>query len=106
MGAKYAKAALHGELSEVFDGVFFATGSVNLIPGMRLSRNMIVVRDSDELTLISAIRLNDDGLARLESLGDVKHVIRLGDYHLDLGMASTIRSMWIATGPSTGLCTE
>lgn len=66
-----------------FADLFFVTGSVNMVPGMRISRNMIIVRCGTELTLISSIRLSDLGLAKLESLGDVKHVIRLGDYHLD-----------------------
>ncbi|MCG8330743.1 MAG: hypothetical protein MI974_23805 [Chitinophagales bacterium] len=83
MSKKYPKAPKHGNIEEVFQDVFFVSGSVNMIPGVRLSRNMIIIREGSSLTLISALRLNEEGLRKLDSLGKVEHVIRLGDYHLD-----------------------
>ncbi|MEM7538485.1 MAG: hypothetical protein AAF639_40330 [Chloroflexota bacterium] len=83
MSKKYPKASIHGDIEEVFENVFFVPGSVVMAPGMRLSRNMIIVRDGTSLTLVSALRLNEDGLRKLDSLGAVEHVIKLGDYHLD-----------------------
>ncbi len=83
MSKTYSKAPKHGNIEEVFQDVFFVSGSVNMIPGVRLSHNMIIVREGTSLTLISAIRLNEEGLRKLDSLGKVEHIIRLGDYHLD-----------------------
>ena len=83
MSKKYPKAPKHGNIQEIFNDVFLVSGSVNMIPGVRLSRNMIIVREGTALTLISAIRLNEEGLRQLDSLGKVEHVVRLGDYHLD-----------------------
>lgn len=46
-----------------------------------MNRNMVVVRDGQDLIIINAVRLNDENLQYLNQLGVVKHVIRLGDFH-------------------------
>jgi hypothetical protein len=50
-------------------------------PGLRLNRNMVVLRQAGELTLVNAVRLAPEGEAALEALGTVKHVMRLGQFH-------------------------
>jgi hypothetical protein len=73
----------HGELEELFDGVRFVTGSVRM-PGpvpVRFSRAMTVIAEGGELTLVNTVRLDEDGLAALEALGEVKNVIRLAGFH-------------------------
>lgn len=82
MSLSYPAATQHGNIEKIFDDVFFVQGSVNMGPDITISRNMIIIRQQNELTLISAIRLNEDGLKQLSGLGEVKHVVRLGDYHL------------------------
>jgi len=42
---------------------------------------MTVVRDGDRLTLVNTLRLDDAGLAALEALGTVQHVVKLGSFH-------------------------
>jgi hypothetical protein len=42
---------------------------------------MVIVRDDSALTLINTLRLNEDGLKALDSLGRVTQVIRLGAFH-------------------------
>lgn len=42
---------------------------------------MIILRENANLTLINTVRLDDYGLEILEHLGQVKHVIKLGDFH-------------------------
>jgi hypothetical protein len=79
----FPKAEPHGELRELFDGVFFVTGSLRMggpLP-MRFSRNMTVVRDGKSLTLLNSLRLDDAGLAALDALGKVEHVIRVAAFH-------------------------
>lgn len=74
----------HGPLEEVLPGVFFVTGTMKtqlMGAHWHFSRNMTVVRDGDALTLVNAVRLDDAGLARLESIGRVAHVVRLGALH-------------------------
>ena len=82
MSQLFPKATAHGDVKQIFDDLFFVQGSVNMAPGMQISRNMIIVRHQEELTLISAVRLDDKGLKQLESLGTVRNVVRLGAYHL------------------------
>lgn len=73
----------HGPLTEVFPDLFFVQGTTRF-PGpvpVTCSRNMAVVRQGDELVLINSLRLDDAGLAALDALGRVKHVIRLAGFH-------------------------
>jgi len=81
---QYTPAWSHGEIQEVFPDIFFVMGT-NIIhhDGVELqfSRNMIIVRNKGELTLINTVRLDDKGLQALDSLGKVAHVIRIGAFH-------------------------
>lgn len=82
--ANYPAAMPHSAIKEVFKDVFFVTGSMkNEFFGSmwQFSRNMIVVREGDGLTILNSVRLNEEGLAALDALGKVKHVVRLGDMH-------------------------
>ncbi|WP_419908104.1 hypothetical protein [Hoeflea sp.] len=79
----FPKAQMHGDLVELFPGIHFVTGSVTLggpLP-VRFSRNMTVVRQDDDLTIINSVRLSEPGLKALESLGKVRHVIRIASFH-------------------------
>jgi hypothetical protein len=71
----------HGPIEPIADNLFVVRGTIPLNAMMRISRNMAVVRNGTELSLINPIRLNDAGLKRLDALGAVKHLIRLGGYH-------------------------
>lgn len=75
----------HGEIKEIFENIFFVTGTaylcaLSIIP-MTMSRNMTIIRYGDALCLVNSIRLNEKGLEDLDRLGMVKHVIRLAGYH-------------------------
>lgn len=79
----FPDAQPHGSFTEVFDGIFLVPGTVRMkgpLP-MAFSRNMIVVRQGDELVLVHSMRLSEAGLKELEALGEVKHVIRLAGFH-------------------------
>jgi len=80
--SQYPEGTVHGDIQALFDYVFFVQGSVMMAPGFQVSRNMIIVREGADLTLISAVRLDDAGLKALDALGKVKHVMKLGAYHL------------------------
>jgi hypothetical protein len=80
----FLPALSHGDLEEVFPDVFVVTGSMQTVlmgAHWHFSRNMTVVRSGQELTLINTVRLDEAGLARLESLGRVTHVVRIGSLH-------------------------
>src|SRR5262245_49635093 len=74
----------HGLLEEVFSDVFFVTGMMKTVlmdVPWQFSRNMVVVRDGDALTLVNSIRLDETGLNRLEALGRVANVVKIGSLH-------------------------
>lgn len=73
----------HGVFQELFPDVFFVTGQIIVAsdPVSEFSRNMVVIREGDSLTLINSIRLDEDGLAALEKLGEVRHIVKLGAFH-------------------------
>ena len=77
----YAPAFPQDELSILYPGVYLLHGSIKMGPGMRMNRNMIVLKNDDELILINPVRMTEDGLARLDELGNVKFIFRLGDFH-------------------------
>jgi hypothetical protein len=72
----------HGELEQVFDDVWSVTGEFPMGPGLRIPRNMTIVRDGDRLVLVNGIRLTAEGEAALEKLGGkVTDVVRLAGGH-------------------------
>jgi len=80
----YSPAWPHSAIKEIFLNIFFVTGTNKThYNGVDLqhSRNMIIIRDANKLSLINTVRLNDDGLATLDALGKVENVIRIGAFH-------------------------
>lgn len=87
----HPKAYPHGELEEILENVYMVTGTIQMtmmlgMISMSFSRNMKVIRQKnesgqDELILGNSLRLNEDGLRKLDALGEVKHIIRLGGFH-------------------------
>jgi hypothetical protein len=81
---EYHPAMPHGSIDEVFPDVFHVTGTMRAEffgTMWQFNRNMTIVRDGGHLTLINSVRLDDAGLAKLESLGTVTNVVRIGDMH-------------------------
>ncbi len=82
MSDSFVPATEHGEFDQAFDDIFVVQGSMHFSGHrMVITRNMTVVRQGDELTIINSVRLNDEGLAALEGLGTVKHLVKLSDFH-------------------------
>ncbi len=81
---KFPPLLPHGELSEVLPDIFMVSGQIRPTFGdqtWQFSRNMVVVRAGDALTLVNTLRLDSDGLARLDALGRVEHLVKLGSFH-------------------------
>lgn len=71
----------HGPIEEIAEDVFWVQGSIQFAPGMRLTRNMAIVRSGEEVTVVSPVRLSPAGEAELERLGTVRHVVKIGFFH-------------------------
>jgi hypothetical protein len=74
----------HGPLREVLPDIFFVSGQSRPDFGgrtLQFSRNMLVVRDGQDLTLLNTLRLDSAGLAALDALGTVRSIVKLGSFH-------------------------
>jgi len=79
--SEFPEAQAHGPVREVWDGVFHVRGSIRMGPGIRVPRNMAILRDGVALTVISAVRLSKDAEAELAKIGQVEHVVKIGHFH-------------------------
>ena len=71
----------HGDIEPIGTDLYMVRGSIKLNPLMRISRNMGIVREGSKLTLVNPIRLRLDIEKKLEALGDIKNIVRLGAFH-------------------------
>ena len=71
----------HGHIEEVFDDVFVLTGTVDFWPMFRVTRNMVIIRQDEELSLVNSIRLAPAEEAQLDKLGTVRNLFKLGSSH-------------------------
>jgi hypothetical protein len=81
---QFTPAWPHGDIHEILPDVFFVTGTNKIHhegANIQTSRNMTIVRNGTELTLINSVRLNDEGLKKLDQLGTVTHIVRIGEFH-------------------------
>ena len=75
-------AALPHDLpEEIAENVFLVKGCVKPNPVVRFTRNMVVIREGQSLTLINPVRMETPGLEALDKLGKVEHILRLGPMH-------------------------
>jgi len=71
----------HGGLEAIAEGVYVVRGSIKLNPLVRITRNMVVVQGEGGVTLIHAVRVNEETEQAICALGDIKYVLRLGAMH-------------------------
>jgi len=79
--SEYPAVMPHGPIEWVGDDVFWVRGSVRLGPGLRITRNMTIVRSGTELSLFHSVRLTPESEAELAKLGTVKNVVKLANAH-------------------------
>ena len=81
---QFTPAWPHGDIREIFKDIFFVTGT-NIThhesEDIQTSRNMVIIRNGSELILINTVRLSEEGLRKLDLLGHVTHIIRIGAFH-------------------------
>ncbi len=80
----YSPVWPHSEIKELFPGIFYVVGTnITRHNNIELqhSRNMIIIRDQDSLSLLNTVRLSEEGFAQLDRLGKVEHVVKIGSFH-------------------------
>ncbi|HKE16165.1 MAG TPA: hypothetical protein VKB80_14915 [Kofleriaceae bacterium] len=80
-GFRTAPGPRSGPLTQVFDDVWWAWGTTRFLPGLLFPRNMWIVREGGELVVIHGVMLPDEEQRKVEALGPVKHLVRLGAFH-------------------------
>ena len=81
---EFTPAWPHGDIQEIFPNVFFVTGTNKIQhegANIQTSRNMVIVRNGSELTLINSVRLTDEGLEKLNQLLQGKPIDLLTYFH-------------------------
>lgn len=81
MQKTYAPIYPHDPIIKIFENIYLLRGSLKIGLGLSMNRNMIIVKQGNELSLINAVRISEQELEKLETLGQIQHVIRLGDFH-------------------------
>jgi hypothetical protein len=71
----------HDAIEEIQPDVFMVRGCIKMNALMTITRNMAIVRHAGELTLVDPIRLSASEEKRLDELGSVKRILRLGPMH-------------------------
>jgi hypothetical protein len=71
----------HDPIEEIQPDVFMVRGCIKMNALMTITRNMAFVRHAGELTLVDPIRLSASEEKRLDALGTVKRILRLGPFH-------------------------
>lgn len=77
----YPPAYPHNDIEMLYPNVYLLHGSIRIGPMLRINRNMIVLKHHEDLILINPVRMNETGLGQLDTLGTVKYIFRLGDFH-------------------------
>ena len=71
----------HDPIEEIAQDVFMVRGSLRINALLRISRNMAVIRHDSELTLVNPIRLHAAEEEKLQTLGTIRRIMRLGPMH-------------------------
>ena len=70
-------------LEQAFTDVHVLHGTVSMGPGVRIPRTMVVLQHEGTLTVVNAVRPDAAGMAALDALGKVEHVVKIGFHGMD-----------------------
>ena len=76
-----ARGSDFGGPEQVFDDIWWAWGTTRFGPDAMFPRNMFIIRDGRDLTVVHPVLLPEAMQARVEALGRIKNIVRLGDFH-------------------------
>lgn len=78
---RYAQVRQHGPIVRVTDDIWQIEGTFPVGMGMTITRNMTVLREAGDLTVVNSVRLDEATERELLKLGNVRHVVKLGHFH-------------------------
>ena len=80
-GFKSSAGHVFGTLQQVFDDVWWAWGTTRVGPGILFPRSMAIVREQGALVVIHPVLMPAAEQKKIEALGPIGHVVRLGAFH-------------------------
>lgn len=78
---KYFKQLPHQPIIKNFDNIYSLTGSMQLFGVFKYSRNMVILKDGNDLCLVNPVRLNGKEEEKLLEMGTIKSILKLGRLH-------------------------
>lgn len=78
---KYFPLLPHLDITEKVEGVYELTGTMKLFGLFRYSRNMHIIKTEDGVALVNPVRADDKTLRRIEEIGPIKHIYKIGQLH-------------------------
>ena len=70
-----------GTVEQVFDDTWCAWGTVRYLPGVLFPRNMTIIRERGALVVVHPILMPEQEQKRIDALGPIRHIVRLGASH-------------------------
>ena len=104
MNEKYFKLLPHGELNEVLPNIYTITGTMRLFGLFQYSRTMTILKDGSNLALLNPVRVDQHQLERISSLGQVKHIFKIGSMHnvdLPFYIDTFSPTLWVTKGDTS-----
>ena len=99
----YPPALPQDSIVELLPNLYLLRGSCDVMPGISINRNMVILRQGDELTLIGSVRMTPDNEQALDRLGTVAHLVRIGGHDMDVDytLARYHPKVWCVAGAQT-----
>jgi hypothetical protein len=70
-----------GQLEQMFDDVWWAWGTTRFMAGMYFPRTMVIVREGSGLVVMHPVLMPAAEQAKIDALGPIEHIVRLGAFH-------------------------
>jgi hypothetical protein len=99
----YPPALPQDPIVELLPNLYLLRGSCDVMPGVSINRNMVILRQSNELSLIGSVRMTPDNEQALAHLGEVAHLVRIGGHDMDMEytIARYKPKLWCVAGAET-----
>jgi hypothetical protein len=77
----YFKQLPHQKIQKNYENIYSLMGSMKLFGVFKYSRNMVILKDGDNLCIVNPVRLNEGEKKKLLELGKIHSILKLGRLH-------------------------
>jgi len=77
----YFKQLPHQKITKNYENIYSLMGSMKLFGIFKYSRNMVILKDGENLCLVNPVRLNEVEEKKLISMGKIHSILKLGRLH-------------------------